>query len=123
MKHSHTLLLAATGALSLLLAACASTPPPTSEIAVSAAAVAHAAGAGAPAGAPAEMRSARDKLARANLAMTNKDYAEARTLALEATADAQLAEARTEAAKSRKAADEVAEASRVLREEMARKPK
>lgn len=122
MKHSTPFLLASAAALSVLLGACASTPPPTAEVAVSAAAVAHAAGAGAPEGAPAEMRSARDKLARANLAMTNKDYAEARTLALEATADAQLAEARAEAAKSRKAADEVAEASRVLREEMARQP-
>lgn len=129
MKTSNpvhpTLRLAAGVALaSLLLVACASTPPPpTTELAVSAAAVAHAAGAGAPVGAPSEMRMARDKLARANAAVTNKDNELARTLALEATADAQLAEAKTESGKARKAADEVADASRVLREELDRKPK
>ncbi|WP_425260910.1 DUF4398 domain-containing protein [Rubrivivax sp. RP6-9] len=124
MTHSHVSRLLAASALAgavALLGACASTPPPSSELAVSTAAVAHAAGAGAPEGAPAEMRSARDKLARAQAASSSGDHDLARRLALEATAEAQLAEALTEAVRARKAVAELNEADRVLREEMARK--
>ena len=106
---------------SIALGACATTPPPTAEMALSTAAVAHAAGAGANELAPAQMQTARDKLARANTAMGAKDYAAARSLAEEARADAQLAEARAETAKATKAADEVQRADRALREEMNRK--
>jgi len=113
--------LALIGAASILLAACASTPPPTAQVAVSTAAVAHATAAGAPALAPMEMRSARDKLDRANAAMASKDYDRALTLAQEAQVDAQLAEAKAESNKAGKAAAELQEASRVLSEEMARK--
>lgn len=49
--------------------------PATAEVAVSKAAVDNAAGAGASEFAPVEMRSAREKLARANQAMAAKDYA------------------------------------------------
>ena len=113
--------LAACGALVLLLAACASTPPPKEQMAVAAAAVANANSAGAPQWAPAEMRAAQDKLARAQAALMAKDNAQALTLAHEANADAQLAASVTRAVKAQKAADEVQEASRVLREEMSRK--
>lgn len=105
----------------LLLAACASTPPPKEQMAVAEAAVVNATSAGAPQWAPAEMRSAQDKLARAQSALNAKDNAQALTLAHEANADAQVAAAAARAAKAQKAADEVQEASRVLREEMARK--
>lgn len=106
---------------SVALGACATTPPPTAEMALSTAAVAHAAGAGANELAPAQMQTARDKLARANTAMSAKNYDAARSLAEEARVDAQLAEARAEAAKATKAADEVQRADRALREEMNRK--
>jgi Domain of unknown function (DUF4398) len=105
----------------LFVGACASMPPPTSEVAVANAAVAHAAGAGAPALAPQEMRMARDKLASANAAMASEDYAKARPLAEQALAEAQLAEAKAEALKSRKAADDARQANGVLRDEMNRK--
>ena len=82
----------------LMVAACASMPPPTSELAVSTAAVAHAAGAGANEAAPIDMTSARDKLARANKAMTD-------------------------AARASKAAAAVQADSEALREELARKVK
>ena len=104
-----------------VLAACASTPPPKSELAVAEAAVANASSAGALQWAPAELRSAQDKLVRAQAAMAAKENAQALTLAMEANADAQLAVAATRAAKAQRAADEVQEANRVLREEMARK--
>lgn len=107
----------------LVLAACASTPPPNERMAVATAAVAHAAAAGGPEFAPVEMRMARDKLQRATVAMTGKDHATADTLAEQAQLDAQLAEAKAESAKARKAADAVSEGSRVLREELDRKPK
>jgi hypothetical protein len=100
---------------------CASTPPPTADLALSDAAVAHAASAGAVEAAPADMRSAREKLDRANLAMTTKDYDSARMLARESLVDAQLAERKAESAQARKAAMAVQEDTRVLREEIERK--
>jgi hypothetical protein len=109
--------------LAIVLAACASMPPPTSELAVSTAAVAHAAGAGANEAAPIDMTSARDKLARANKAMVDKDYKLALSLALEAQSDARLAESKADAARAQKAADAVKADSEALREELARKVK
>jgi len=108
---------------SIFLAACASFPPPTEQMAVSTAAVAHAANAGGGQSAPAEMRSAQDKLARANTAMAGKDYNRARSLAEEAQADAQLAEAKTHSMQSQKAVEQLQEDDRVLREETDRKNK
>lgn len=78
---------------------------------------------GAPELAPAEMRSARDKMDRANAAMSAKDYELARLLAEQAQADAQLAVTRARSAKAQKAAAAVQEDSRVLREEIERKAK
>ncbi len=107
----------------ILLAACASTPPPTDQLAVSTAAVANAVSAGSGQFAAADLKMARDKLDRANVAMTAKDYELARSLAQEAQVDARLAEARANAAKAQKAADELQEGRRILREEMDRKTK
>lgn len=107
----------------VFIAACASTPAPTEQMAVSTAALANAVSAGGPEWAPAEMATARDKLARANTALLAKDHDHARSLAEEAQVDAQLAGAKARSAKARKAADEVQEASRVLIEEMNRKTK
>ena len=107
----------------LMVAACASMPPPTSELAVSTAAVAHAAGAGANEAAPIDMTSARDKLARANKAMTDKNYELALALSQEAQVDARLSEAKADAARANKAAAAVQADSEALREELARKVK
>ncbi len=102
------------------LAACASFPPPVEQMAVSRAAVGQATTAGAPTLAPAEMALARDKLARAETAMTAKEHERALALAQQAQVDAQLAEAKAEAAKSRRAAEALTAASQALREELAR---
>ena len=107
----------------LFLAACASAPPPTDQLAVSTAAVAHAAAAGAAELAPTEMRTAREKLDMANAAVTAKDYPRAQSLAQEAQADASLAEAKSQSIKARKAAQAVNEDNRALREELDRKSK
>jgi hypothetical protein len=117
------LLMAFGGCAALLLSACASTPPPTAELAASNAAIAHAAGTGANEIAPKDMLSARSKLESAQIALNAKDYDRARTLSDEAQADARLAEARTLSSKARKAADAVQDDHRVLREELDRKPK
>jgi len=105
----------------LLIGACASTPPPNGQVAATVAAVAHAAGAGGNEFAPQEMQTARDKLQRANVAMTVKDYPAALALSREAQVDAQLAEAKAESGKARRAAESMREGNRVLREEIGRK--
>jgi hypothetical protein len=115
--------LALVAVASLLMAACASTPAPTEQVAVSTAALANATSAGGGEIAPAEMGMARDKMGRANVAMTSKEYDRAQMLAAEAQVDAQLAGAKARSSKARKAADELQESIRVLREEMDRKPK
>jgi hypothetical protein len=107
--------------VALLLGACASTPPPTAQLAVANSALTHAVGAGAVELAPAEMAMARDKMSRANQAMLVKDHDTALAMAEQAQLDAQLAEAKTEAIKAKKSAVAIQESSRALREEMARK--
>lgn len=104
----------------VLLAACASTPPPSEELAVGRAAVERATGPAA-ADAPITLASAREKLDRANAAYTSKDYDLARQLADEATADATLAEAQARSVRSERALTEVREGIRQLRDEMTRK--
>jgi hypothetical protein len=106
---------------SVLLLACASTPPPIAQVAVSTAAVANAVSAGGPELAPVEMKTARDKLDRANVAMLAKNYDSALTLAQEAQVDAGLAQAKAQSVKAQRAADAVREDSRALTEELDRK--
>lgn len=106
-----------------LVGACASTPPPTEQVAVANAAVTHAVNAGAQEAAPGEMRTARDKLERAKQAMADKENDMALNLAQQAQVDAQLAEAKAHADKARKAAQAVQDGNSVLREEMNRKVK
>jgi hypothetical protein len=110
-------------ALAVIVSACASTPAPTEQVAVSTAAVANATTAGAPELASAEMQLARQKLDRAKVAMIAEDYKLARSLSEEAQVDAQLAEAKALSGKAHKAADELQESVRVLREEIDRKAK
>lgn len=102
----------------LALAACAGTPP-KEQMAVGRAAVERASGPAA-AEAPVELAAARDKIARANVAMARKDYALARQLAEQAEADAALAEARARAVRSGSALAEVRESLRALRAELER---
>jgi hypothetical protein len=113
------LVLAAT---SLLFAAgCSSMKTPaTSSVAVSNAAVANASSAGGAEFAPAEMSTAREKMARANKAMAAKDYKLANELALQAQADAKLAQGKADSSKAQIAANALQDDIRVLREELDR---
>jgi hypothetical protein len=121
MNPTRSTLGAALGAVTLVLAACATTPPPTDQMALANAALAHAAGAGSGELAPTEMAMARDKMVRANQAMATKDYDTALSLSQQVQLDAQVAEARAESVKAGKSAVALQEASRAMREEMDRK--
>jgi len=111
---------AAIGIAALLLAACSSGPPPRSEIAVAKSVINDAIVSGAAEGAPAELRSAQEKLDRANAAMTGKDYKRARRLAEEAEADARLALVKEQSVKSQKTAQDLRESVRAVMEEIDR---
>ena len=123
-KHPMTQLaqLAAAAAAALVLAGCASPQkaPATADVAVSRNAVENAVSAGAAELAPAEINAARDKMMRANQALAAKDYKLARELAIQAQADAKLAQSRANSAKSTAAANALNEDLRVLREEVDR---
>ena len=91
--------------LSLGLAACAGgPPPPTAEMGAAAQAIDTAERVGALEHAPVELQSARDKLAAADAAMQDDERTEARRLAEQARADAELAAVRAEEAAARDAA-------------------
>ena len=108
-------------ATTALIAGCATTPAPTEEMAISRAAISNANNAGADEFAPAQLKSAMEKMDSAERAMAQKDYSRARQLAELAQVDAQLASATARTAKAQKAADTVLEDRRVLGEELDRK--
>lgn len=105
----------------ILLAGCASTPPPVEQMATSRAAVNNASSAGGNEFAPLQLKSAMEKMDNAERAMTEKNYVRARELAEQAQVDAKLAEATARSAKAQKAAEALQEDSRVLRQELERK--
>ena len=106
----------------LVLAGCASPQkaPATADVAVSRNAVENAVSAGAAELAPADITAARDKMMRANQALAAKDYKLARELAIQAQADAKLAQSKANSAKATAAANALDEDLRVLRQEVER---
>ena len=104
-------------AVTLLVAACASIPPPTEQLAASRAAIESAEVAGATKTAPVELAQARDKMSAAQVAVNNRDNERARRLAEEALVDAQLAQAKASTARSREGVEQADNALRMLREE------
>jgi hypothetical protein len=122
--HSKQVLTVLCAAAVVLSAGCSSMKTPaTSSVAVSNAAVANASGAGGAEFAPVEMSAAREKMARANKAMTDKDYKLANELALQAQADAKLAQSKAGAGKAQMAANALQDDIRILREELDRASK
>jgi hypothetical protein len=120
-KHPWFRTLCGIGFSAVVIAGCATVPPPTEQLAVSNAAVSNAASAGGNEYAPADMQAAQDKLDRATQAMKEKDYKNAKFLAEQAEADAQLAATKARSGKAQRAAATVQEGSRVLRKEIERK--
>ena len=123
-NHSRQLMLMVCGAVLILTVGCTSLKTPaTADVAVSKAAVENAAGAGGSQFAPMEMAAAREKLARANKAMADKDYKLAVDLAAHAQADAKLAQGKANSAKAQAAADALQDDINVLRSELQRNNK
>jgi uncharacterized protein YcfL len=112
----------ACGTAVLLLAGCASEQkaPATADVAVSRNAVQNAVAAGAPELAPEEITNARQKMLMANQALAAKDYKRARQLAMEAQADAQLAQSKATSAKATAASNALNADLRALRDEVER---
>jgi PBP1b-binding outer membrane lipoprotein LpoB len=108
-------------AAAMLVAGCASVPAPVEQMATSREAVSNASNAGGNEFAPLQLKSAMEKMDAAEKAMVAKDYVRARQLAEEAQVDAQLAGSMARSAKAKKAADELQEGSRILRQEIDRK--
>jgi hypothetical protein len=122
--YSKYRLVALAGAAMVLVAGCSSMKTPaTASVAVSNAAVENAAGAGGAEYAPVEMNAAREKMAMANQAIAAKDYQRASDLAIQAQADANLAQSKANSAKAQTAANALQDDLRVLREELARSGK
>jgi hypothetical protein len=70
--------------------------------------------------APADLKSAEDKLVRAKKAMSDRDYKTATRLAEESSIDAQTAESRAKAAKAKEISRQMEENVDSLRKEMGR---
>ena len=111
---------AAFAATVVALAACASNPVADEKIAVAKASLQRAEGSGAPEFAPVELASARDKLARAEKANTDRNLQPATLLAEQANIDAELAEANAQQQRSHKAAMEFDTSMQTLRQESTR---
>ena len=106
----------------LTVAACSSLPPPVEQMAVTRTTVERVSSApNAVDAAPVEMSQARDKLARAERAMNDKDYVTARRLSAEAEADARVAESRASAMRGERALKEIRDSIRSLQDEINRR--
>lgn len=101
--------------LALSICACASAPPPLADLDDAESALARASAAGAADSAPVELRFARDKLAGAREANDARDYRTAGILARQATVDAELAAAKSRAARAREAVRAKSEENEQLR--------
>lgn len=103
-----------------VVAGCSSTPVPKAEVAGARAALMSANNQGATPYAPVEMDRAREKLRRAESAIAQEDYHEAKRLAEEAQADAELALAITGKEEAQQAVREMEISIEVLREQIMR---
>ncbi|PWB34544.1 chromosome partitioning protein ParA [Pseudomonas sp. SDI] len=101
---------------SLVLAGCAGNPP-SEQYALAQSAVNSAVTAGGTEFAAVQMKSAQDKFKQAEIAMHDKKYDEARTLAEQAEWDARVAERTAQAAKAQKAVQDARQGVQDLREE------
>lgn len=111
------------GAALLGLAACASIPNPTAEMATARASVEDARRAGAGQLAPTEMGQAQDLLTAAERAQAAEQYVTARRAAEQANATADLAEEKARLAKAGQAKAEIDAALDALRGDAARTPR
>jgi hypothetical protein len=115
---------AAVVSAALLLVACASpAPAPVEALTHARAALTQAEAAGANQLAPVELLSAREKLNKADTAVREQRFADARRLADEATVDAQLAERTARVQRARQATTEMQRSNATLEAEINRSSK
>lgn len=95
---------------------------PVAEMATARSSITQAEAAGAGSLAPVELLAARDKLVRAQAAVATEQFSQARRLAEEASVDAELAERKARAERSRKAATELQRSNAVLQKEITGTP-
>ncbi len=107
----------------IILVSCASTKPPTQELAQTEAAINQADQVGAQDYAPLELREARKKLAQAKELVSQEKYEKAKLLADRAEVDAELAEATALSEKAQKAVKQLRESIKLLREEITQNQK
>jgi len=117
-RWSRTAFVAA--AMTAATAAYASNPVPDEKVALAQASIARAEQAGAPQAAPVELAAARDKLARAQKAIADRDPKPAVMWAEQADVDARVAEATAQLQRSEKAATEFDVTMQALRQESLR---
>jgi hypothetical protein len=103
-----------------MLAACASTPPPTASLQAAHQAISNAERAEAGRYAPAQLGEARSKLASADTAVSEQKMMTAEQYANESRVEAQLASAKTADLKARAVNDEMVRSNGTLVEEMQR---
>lgn len=107
----------------LLLAACASVPlPPTEALKAAEQAIASAEKARVADYASPELGQAREKLTAANAAVQKEDMVVAQRLAEQSRADAELALAKSDAAKAKTVNDEMKNSTEAMKQEMQRNP-
>jgi hypothetical protein len=106
--------------LTLGVAACGPTKPPTDVLGVATRNLAAARSAGAATYAQVELRSAEQHLSEANAASARQDYDDAATLAGESAVDSELAASRTRLAKAREAVERLKEQNAELERDAAR---
>jgi hypothetical protein len=104
----------------LMLGGCASTPEPVAEMATARSTVNSVEAVDVRQMAPVQLDRAQTKLERAEAALREENYDEARRLAQEAQADAQLAEALTEARIAQRNAEQIEQSIEILRREIER---
>ena len=105
----------------LMLAACASTPPPTASLQAAHQAISNAERAEAGHYAPGELNEARTKLASADTAVSEGKMTMAAQFAEESNVEAQLASAKTADLKAKAVNAEMTQSTGTLIEEMQRK--
>jgi hypothetical protein len=119
MTHPLCARLRAAGAgllAAMLLGACATVDTlPAAEIAAAQAAISQAENVGAKTVAPVELLAAREKLEKADAAVREERFGDARRLAEAAEADAMLADRKARAAKAQSAAQELVRSNELLR--------
>lgn len=109
-------------AVAAVLSGCASAPIPEQQISLSRDAVNRAVSAEATQYAPLEMKAAQDKMFLMERALGEKDYPQARLLAEQIEADANLAERKSRAVKWQKQLTDARSGIQVLKQEMLQDP-